>query len=201
MQIYNYEDIEKIESILKSGGVIAFPTETVFGLAVMSDKKENFDKLVKVKNRAPDKPFTLMISKIEQVEKIVEINDKIKKIINKFMPGPLTLILKVKENVEIPKFLDLGSGFIGIRMPKDSFILKLIDNLNCPLLVPSANKSNQTPAKNIDEIIKVFNDEIDCVVDGESGSGVPSTVAKIVDNNIFILREGIITKKDLEECL
>ena len=74
MQIYSKKDILEVAKILKSGGIIAFPTETVFGLGVLSNSKENFLKLVKVKNRNPDKPFTLMISKIEQVKDLVEID-------------------------------------------------------------------------------------------------------------------------------
>ena len=127
MQIYSKKDILKVAKILKSGGIIAFPTETVFGLGVLSNSKENFLKLVKVKNRNPDKPFTLMISKIEQVKDLVEIDAKTEKIIKKFMPGPLTLVLKKKNNSEIPSYFDLNSGYIGIRIPDDKFILSLID--------------------------------------------------------------------------
>ena len=199
MQIYSKKDILKVAKILESGGIIAFPTETVFGLGVLSNSKENFLKLVKVKNRNPDKPFTLMISKIEQVKDLVEIDAKTEKIIKKFMPGPLTLVLKKKNNSEIPSYFDLNSGYIGIRIPDDKFILSLIDLVDSPLLVPSANKSNEKPAKNVDEIIKIFENEIDCVVNGECGSGVPSTVAKIDKENVIILREGIIKKEDLED--
>lgn len=199
MQIYSKKDILEVAKILKSGGIIAFPTETVFGLGVLSNSKENFLKLVKVKNRNPDKPFTLMISKIEQVKDLVEIDVKTAKIIKKFMPGPLTLVLKKKNNSEIPSYFDLNSGYIGIRIPDDKFILSLIDLVDFPLLVPSANKSNEKPAKNVDEIIKIFENEIDCVVNGECGSGVPSTVAKIDKENVIILREGIIKKEDLED--
>lgn len=199
MQIYSKKDILEVAKILKNGGIIAFPTETVFGLGVLSNSKENFLKLVKVKNRNPDKPFTLMISKIEQVKDLVEIDEKTAKIIKKFMPGPLTLVLKKKNNSEIPSYFDLNSGYIGIRIPNDKFILSLIDLVDCPLLVPSANKSNEKPAKNVDEIIKIFENEIDCVVNGECGSGVPSTVAKIDKENVIILREGIIKKEDLED--
>ena len=138
MQIYSKKDILEVAKILKSGGIIAFPTETVFGLGVLSNSKENFLKLVKVKNRNPDKPFTLMISKIEQVKDLVEIDVKTAKIIKKFMPGPLTLVLKKKNNSEIPSYFDLNSGYIGIRIPDDKFILSLIDLVDCPLLVPSA---------------------------------------------------------------
>ena len=78
-----------------------------------------------------------------QVKDLVEIDEKTAKIIKKFMPGPLTLVLKKKNNSEIPSYFDLNSGYIGIRIPDDKFILSLIDLVDCPLLVPSANKSNE----------------------------------------------------------
>lgn len=201
MLIYEKNDIDKVVEILNKDGVIAFPTETVFGLGIKSDKESNYIKLVKVKNRAPNKPFTLMISKISQIDEFLELSNKALKIINKYLPGPLTLVLKVKNHAKVPYFIDLGSGFVGIRMPNDKFILDLIDKINCPLLVPSANKSNELPAKNIQEIEEIFDGELDCVINGRCGSGVPSTVAKIDGDNIKILREGDISLSQLEDVL
>ena len=97
MQIYSKKDILEVAKILKSGGIIAFPTETVFGLGVLSNSKENFLKLVKLKNRNPDKPFTLMISKIEQVKDLVEIDAKTEKIIKKFMPLVLLASISIRK--------------------------------------------------------------------------------------------------------
>lgn len=204
MKILSKNNIDEAVKILNNNEILAFPTETVFGLAIKADSLENFNKLVEVKNRKPNKPFTLMISNIIQVKDLIEINDIAKIIISKFMPGPLTLILKAKKN--IPYYLDLGSGFIGIRIPKDDFILSLIDKVNFPLLVPSANPSDLNPAKNVDEVKKYFEGKIEAVVEGESTSNIPSTIIKI-DNEIILIRQGELSLetilkeiKDYENC-
>lgn len=190
MKIYKKNQIEEVASLLKEGEVVAFPTETVFGLGVISSSKEAFLKLVNVKKRSPNKPFTLMISSFEQVKEIVELNDLAKKIINKFCPGELTIILKAKEGIN--DYLDLKSGFVGIRMPNDKFMLELISKVNEPLLVPSCNPKDMVPAKTVEEVINYFDGKINGVVEGKSVSNIPSTVIKIDGENISLIREGNI---------
>ncbi len=193
------EGILKASEYLLNKEVIAFPTETVFGLGVISNDKECFDKLVKVKNRRPDKPFTLMISSLKQVEDIVEINKTAKKIIDKFLPGELTIILKSKDNIN--PYYSLNTGFIGIRMPKDDFILKLIDKVNVPLFVPSCNPSDLKPAINDKEAYDYFKNSIKAIIKGNSISNVPSTVIKVDNDKVSLLREGNIKFKDIMEAI
>jgi len=203
LKVLNKKEIKEASEILKNDGILAFPTETVYGLGVKADKEENYNHLVKVKNRAPDKPFTLMFSNLKQVEPYLNLDDIIvRKIIDKFMPGPLTLIVKAKKydkdgKIITPDYMDLKTGFIGIRMPNDEFVLKLIDEVGKPLFVPSCNKSGESPCKNTSEVIKVFSNEIDGVIDGECKNGIPSTVLKIENGNLTILRQGIITKEEI----
>ena len=189
--------IDEVVKLFNEGRIIAFPTETVFGLGVLSTKKEYFDELVKVKERDPNKPFTLMISSLEQVEDILYVSSLAKEIIDKFSPGPLTIILKAKEH--IPSYLDLNSGFVGIRIPDSEFILSVINKLNKPLLVPSANPANLEPAKNDKEAYDYFKDKISAIVKGESKSNIPSTVIKIDGDNITMLREGSIKLEQIME--
>ena len=195
----NENDLKKAAKYLKEGEIIAFPTETVFGLGVKASSKDCFLKLVEVKNRRPDKPFTLMISDLKMVENIVEINETSRKIIEKFLPGELTIIMKAKEN--IPEYYSLNTGFIGVRMPNDNFILKLISEVNEPLLVPSCNPSDLKPAINYKEADAYFHDKIKAIVKGESISNVPSTVIKIDGDKITLLREGNIKFNKIEEVI
>ncbi len=197
MIFLNQNQIDEVVKLFNEGKIIAFPTETVFGLGVLSTKKEYFDELVRVKKRDPSKPFTLMISSLNQVEDILFVSPLAKRIINKFSPGPLTIILKAKEH--IPSYLDLNSGFVGIRIPDSKFILSVLDKLNKPLLVPSANPSNLEPAKNDKEAYDYFKDEITAIVKGESKSNVPSTVIKLDGENITMLREGSIKLSQILE--
>lgn len=195
----NENDLKKAAKYLKEGEIIAFPTETVFGLGVKASSKDCFLKLVEVKNRRPDKPFTLMISDLKMVENIVEINETSRKIIEKFLPGELTIIMKAKEN--IPEYYSLHTGFIGVRMPNDNFILKLIREVNEPLLVPSCNPSDLKPAINDKEADAYFHDKIKAIVKGKSISNVPSTVIKIDGDKITLLREGNIKFNKIEEVI
>ena len=190
--------IDEVVNLLNEGKIVAFPTETVYGLGVLATKKEYFDELVRVKKRDPNKPFTLMISSLKQVEDILYVSDFARKIIDKFSPGPLTIILKAKEN--IPSYLDLNTGFVGIRIPNSEFILKVIDKINKPLLVPSANPANLTPAKNDSEVYSYFKDEISAIVKGKSLSNIPSTVIKIDKENVIMLREGNIKLDEILEA-
>lgn len=199
MEYLTKKDINECVKILKNGGILAFPTETVFGLGVISSSEIAFSKLVETKKRSPNKPFTMMCSKLEQVDNYVEINETTKKVVKAFMPGPITIVAKAKENV--PSYLDLKSGFIGFRIPDDEFVLKMIDKVGSALLVPSANPSNEAPALTDKEVIKYFDNEIDGVVEGVCDKLSPSTVIKINGNEITILREGPVSKEQIMEAI
>ena len=198
MKILTEKDVDTCADILKNDGIIAFPTETVFGLGIRATSKANYDKLVEVKHRPSDKPFTLMCSSIKDFEDIVEINDLTRKIIEKFMPGPITLILKVKTSV--PNFIDLGTGYVGVRIPDDNFVKTLIEKVGTPLLVPSANISSFPPAKSHQEVIRYFHDTLDAVVKGKCKSNIPSAIFKIVNDDIIQIRPGEIKLTDIVEA-
>lgn len=199
MEYLTKKDINECVKILKNGGILAFPTETVFGLGVISSSEIAFSKLVETKKRPPNKPFTMMCSKLEQVDNYVEINETTKKVVKAFMPGPITIVAKAKKNV--PSYLDLKSGFIGFRIPDDEFVLKMIDKVGSALLVPSANPSNEAPALTDKEVIKYFDNEIDGLVEGVCDKLSPSTVVKINESEITVLREGPISKEQIMEAI
>lgn len=197
MKLLSKSDLKECVEILKKDGIIAFPTETVFGLGVKADSEKNYENLVRVKHRPSDKPFTLMCSSIKDFEKFVEIDAKTKRIIDKYMPGPITLILKTK--IDVPYYIDLGTGFVGVRIPDDKFVLEMIKEAGEPLLVPSANISSFPPAKNHREVIEYFKDTIDGVVEGECKDGVPSSIFKIENDKITLIRKGPISLEEVEE--
>ena len=198
-KLFSKNEIKEVVEALKNGEIIAFPTETVYGLGVISTSVELFNKLVEVKKRPPNKPFTLMCSSLDQVKDIIELNDVSTKLINKFMPGSITLILKTKK--EVPHFLDLGTGFVGVRIPDDKFVLAMIKEVGVPLLVPSANISSFEPAKNDKEALGYFDNLIYGIVKGESTSNVPSTIIKVDGNDISLIREGPIKLNEIMEAI
>lgn len=189
-------DIKLLAKLLQQGQVIAFPTETVYGLGVVFDNEKAFQEMVQVKRRPADKPFTLMCDSIEQIRQYAVTNPKIDRLIDAYMPGPLTIVMKVQDHV--PSWVSLNTGSIGIRISSLPFVRELIAATGKPLLVPSANKAGDPPALNGETALSIFNHEIAAVVAGESISNVPSTVIAASDK-LTLLRAGSIPFADLEK--
>ena len=198
MKILKPNQISEVVKILKEGGLVAFPTETVFGFGVICDNKSSYDRLINVKRRPPEKPFTLMLSDPEQIEKFAILNEQSRKLIKAFMPGQFTIIVKAKKS--LPSYCVSKEGNVGIRISSDNLVRDLIRQVGKPLLVPSANKSGELPLTNSDDVISIFDKEIDAIIIGESKSNVPSTIV-LVDKDVKILREGLITKEQIIKTL
>lgn len=198
MKVLDNSQLNIAANILKDGGLIAFPTETVFGLGVIYDNKSSYDRLISVKRRPPEKPFTLMCARVDDIEKYAYVNDKAKKLIKAFMPGQFTIILKAKEG--LPPWAVSKEGMVGIRVPDFRLINELISKVEKPLLVPSANKSGEPPLTKDLDVIKVFENEIDAIIKGESTSNVPSSIV-MVDDDIHIIRLGLISEEEIKGVL
>lgn len=184
---------------LNSHGVIAFPTETVMGLGVYFDDQIAYEKLNALKERKPNKPYTLMLYDPYVISFYAEVDQRAVKLINKFMPGPITLLLKVKGKV--PRWVTHGTGVIGIRVPNNKKALDLLYNLDKPLLVPSANKADQPPCMNSKEVEAVFGDLVDYIIKGKADGGVSSTIVDLTGPEIKIVREGPLSKEDILKAL
>lgn len=198
MKILKQNEINEATKILKDGGLIAFPTETVFGFGVIYDNKVSYDRLISVKRRPPEKPFTLMLSDVEQIKQYACVDVRAKKLIDKYMPGQFTIILKAKDN--LPKYCVSKEGNVGIRISSDNLVRELIRKVGKPLLVPSANKSGEPPLTKSDDVISIFDEEIDAIIIGESTSNVPSTIV-LIDDEVKVIREGLIKKEDIYKTL
>ena len=184
---------------LNSHGVIAFPTETVMGLGVYFDDQIAYEKLNALKERKPNKPYTLMLYDPYVISFYAEVDQRAVKLINKFMPGPITLLLKVKGKV--PRWVTHGTGVIGIRVPNNKKALDLLYNLEKPLLVPSANKADQPPCTNSKEVKEVFGDLVDYVIKGKSGGSKSSTIVDLTGPEVKIIREGVLPKEEIFKAL
>ena len=184
---------------LNNHQVIAFPTETVFGLGVFYDDQEAYELLNRVKQRREDKPYTMMLASIDEISKYADVNSKYQKLINKFMPGSLTILFKSKESVQ--NYVTHNTGVIGIRIPSNKEALDLLKAVKKPLLVPSANKADQKPALNENEVKAIFKDEIAVVVPGKISSGEPSTIVDLTGDEIKLVRKGPISLEELNRYL
>ena len=192
---YKKMDKNKIINSLISGGILAFPTDTVFGLGCIMDRKA-IEKIYEVKGRSFDKPLPMMCSNLKMIEEVAYVSEKAKKIIDAFVPGPLTLIFKKKENVK--DYITQGKKTIGIRVPDDEFILDLIDSLNMPLMVTSANNSGEPSLAKWKDVYGIMKGKIDGIVCEDARGEVSSTIIDVSDD-IKILREGPISLAQIME--
>ena len=184
--------------ILQKGGLISFPTETVFGFGVVFDNEKSYKRLIEVKRRPPEQPFTLMCADKTDLDEYAEIDERARKLINAFMPGQFTIILKAKKG--LPKWVVSKEGNVGIRVPDYPLVQNLIRATGKPLLVPSANKHGEPPLTKSKDVYEVFKDEVDAVIEGESISNIPSTIV-MIGKDLKIIREGYITKQDILKVL
>ena len=181
---------------LRKGGVVAFPTETVMGLGVVYNDRRAYDRLNKVKERPEDKPYTLMVKNVEEIAKYAVIDEATQRVIDSFMPGSLTILVKVKKN-SVPSYVTHNTDIIGIRVPTNIEARILLDMASIPLLVPSANKSGSKPALNSDEVKQIFGQELDYVMSGKAKGEVPSTIADLTKESPKVVRPGPISEEDI----
>ena len=199
MKILKQNQLGEAAKLLQEGKVIAFPTETVYGLGVVYDDQNAYDKLCTVKRRPPEKPFTLMLADVKDVEKYAELNDVAKALVKAFMPGQFTIITKAKEG--LPAWCVSESGNVGIRIADYDLIRDLIRKTGKPLLVPSANKSGEKPATTTYEVLDAFGEELAAVVEGESISNIPSTIVFVGDRYSDVFREGAVTIEEIKKVI
>ena len=191
------ENINEVIDLLNHDEVVAFPTETVFGLGVKFSHLEALEKIYEIKHRSHSKAISLMIYDPKEIEKYAYVNENAQKLIDHFMPGMITLVLKKKSILSD----DFTAGYdtIGIRIPDDPFVLKLLKEVG-PMLVTSANISGQETLLNDQEVYKQFKGKIKMIVKGKCKNTLASTVIK-VDEDVTILRQGCIQEEEIREVL
>ena len=198
MRTYSKEEINAVADALQNHKIIALPTDTVYGVGVMYGDLKDLQRLKNSKHRPETKPIPMMVSSIEHMEQVAVVDVRVKKIAEHFLPGALTLVLRVKE--EVPAEYTNGLETIAVRIPDEPFILKVIDVLNTPLLVTSANQSGAKTALTSDDVFEQLPD-IDGIVLGTCRALQASTIVDCTQEKLKILRPGPITLEQLEACL
>ena len=193
--------VENLQSVLNTGGVIAFPTDTFYGLGADPFNPDALSKIFQIKQRPADKPLLVLIHSFAQLEDLTqELSDNARKLIAHFWPGPLTLIFKSAPG--LPDALTTGTGTIGIRLPRYPFTCKLIETLGRPLTAPSANLSGERELGTAQEVEKALGDKIDLIVDGgPAPGGKPSTVLDTTTEPPTLLREGAVSRSELKSVI
>ncbi len=193
--------IERAASIIKGGGLVAFPTETVYGLGADGLRTDTVDKIFVAKGRPEDNPLILHVASPEDVLRVaMEVPTEAEKLIQLFWPGPLTLVLPKKR--EVPDIVSAGLPTIGVRMPDNTIALTLIAESGTLLAAPSANLSGRPSPTEANHVVADMWGKIDLILDGgPTRIGVESTVLDMTQSPPRILRPGSVTSEELESVL
>jgi len=182
--------IQKAADVIKKGGLVILPTETVYGIAANMLNRKAVERLYEIKNRPKDKPFSVLIDDKDRIEDLArDIPVTAYKLISAFWPGPLTLVLKSKA----------AGGAIGLRMPDDNVALRIIKAAVVPVVCPSANLSGSPAPRDFHSAIRDLDGRVELAIDaGETKLGIESSVVDLTDGSVALLREGAIKKAEIE---
>ena len=177
--------------VIRHGGLVAFPTETVYGLAANYRDQGALERIYAVKGRPAGKPLTVQVADKEALaEFITDTTPAVKRLIDAFWPGPLTLVLRSKDGAKI-----------GIRIPRNKIAQLLIKESGAPIVAPSANLSGEKPPKTAGEVAAYLGGKIDIILDGGATDiGIESTVLDVTAVPFTILRQGAISKDAIKEA-
>ena len=193
--------LKKAKEILLQGGLVAYPTESFYGLAVDATNEEAIMKLFALKKRAAEHPILLLIPSVDLLtEYVIRIPPVAHQLINEFWPGGLTLIFEASE--KISPLLTAGTGKIGLRLSNHPLATALAQSMGAPITGTSANISGTPPCCNAREVLASFGEDIDLIIDGgETAGGIGSTILDVTVDPPQILRNGMIQPRQLEKFL
>ena len=194
-------DIKQAAKIIKAGGLVAFPTETVYGLGADAFNQQACLNIFRTKGRPSNNPLIVHIASLGQAKKIADFNDDALRLAE-FWPGPLSLVLPKKEKSQLADSVSVGLATIAIRIPSDKVALKLIETSGHPIAAPSANKSGRLSSTTYEHVKNNFGDEVFVLnSDQRSSYGLESTIVDVTTTIPTILRYGFITPEAIESVL
>jgi len=184
---------------LQNGELIVYPTETVYGIGANVYDENAVKKVYLAKNRPFDMPLSVAVSDIAMMEEIAFLDDDAHRLAKRFLPGPLTII--IKKRPDIPNIVTAMSQKVGIRIPDHPVALRLIREFG-PIIATSANKHSKPDAINVQEAILDLGDQVSTYIDcGPCPLGKPSTIVWIMDGKVEIVRQGAISREEIEAVL
>jgi len=191
--------LEKARKILLSGGIVGYPTESFYGLAVDIENEEAIERLFSIKEREKEKPLLIILPNLNSLEKYIgNLSDLALKLTEKFWPGGLTMLFKA--NPVVSTLLTAGTGKIGIRYSSHTLATSLAGAINRPVTGTSANVSGHPPCTRAEEVYEYFGKSVDLILDGgRTKGGKGSTILDVTKEPPEILREGIVSKKSIEK--
>ena len=201
METFLTKSAEKAARFIKKGGIVAFPTETVYGLGANIFDEKAIEKIFEAKQRPNDNPLIAHVGNLEQIKLLVkEITPNAQKFIKAFFPAPLTLVLP--KSAQVPLIATAGLETIGVRMPKNRLAQEFLQCCETPLVAPSANLSGKPSPTTWQAVFEDLNERIDCILQGETTEiGLESTVVDCTSDVPLILRSGAVTLEDLRKII
>lgn len=195
-----YSHLERAAEIIRRGGLVVFPTETVYGLGGDATNPEAAGRIYAAKGRPSDNPLIIHVSTPEEAEKYAYTSELYYELASRFMPGPLTVVLKAKETV--PRNTRGGLETVAVRCPENVIARELIRLAGVPIAAPSANLSGSPSPTTARHVLEDMDGRVDMIIDGgEADFGLESTILKIDGDELTLLRPGKITKAELDECV
>ncbi|MCD8017072.1 MAG: threonylcarbamoyl-AMP synthase [Oscillospiraceae bacterium] len=193
-------DLEAAAEILHGGGLVAVPTETVYGLACGGLDAEAAERIYTLKGRDRSKALSLLVSGAEALEALGRnVPDCAYRLAERFWPGPLTIVLEAKE--KIPLIVRAGGGTVGLRCPDHPLTLRLLKICGIPLAAPSANPSGEPSPTTARQVLDYFDGRIEAVIDGGACSiGTESTVVSVAGGELKILRAGALSEAEIRKA-
>ena len=195
---YKQNEIKELAEILKKDGVISVPTDTVYGVCARMNSIEARNNLISIKHRPVTKPFPIMCADEEQIKNVALVDEKTEKLIQAFMPGPITLIL-IKRS-EIPDYVNNGNKTIAVRMATSKALEELIHKIGSPIFISSANQSGNPVCTSLEEIEKAC-PNLDGMMEGKVLFGEGSTIVDCTSEEFKVLRKGPISREQIMAVL
>jgi L-threonylcarbamoyladenylate synthase len=185
------EAINEAIAVLKKGGIIAYPTETFYGLGAKYDMDSALKRLYEIKKRPQEKAMPLIIGSIEELFLITDsVNESARRLMDRFWPGPLTILFRARPSLS--EYI-VSESKVAVRIPGESFALRLAKAAGFPITATSANISGMTPADSASMVSDYFGEEVDLIIDGgKTKGGLPSTIVDITGDIPKILRKGAV---------
>jgi L-threonylcarbamoyladenylate synthase len=182
--------LDRAVAVIREGGIVAFPTETCYGLAVDPDNESGLKRLYRLKQRQPEKPILVLIESVAWLRFVAESVPRLYlPLMAKYWPGPLTLVFPAKRSLSLT--LTGHTGTIGVRVSSHPLACSLVKKTARPVTATSANLSSRTPACSAGEVRDIFGDRVDFILDGgETVPGKPSTIIGIRNRKLTLLRKG-----------
>ena len=173
---------------LRNGGIIVYPTDTVYGLGCDITQRDALERVIRIKGRDPKKPMSFVCSDLTHISRYANVSDFAYKILKRYLPGPYTFVLPASRDT--PKLLQSKQRTVGIRIPNHPVPLALVAQLGEPLLSTSANRSSEETVSDPDELERRFAHDVDVILECGPLPVLPSSVVSLVDDRVEILREG-----------